>query len=265
MCGRSGVIALCILIASNVASRAEVVDLWSQWHLVHWLNNADVCNVSGTYNFSCKFDDDQHGGVPMSGIDFAIGFAKNLGSEIAFCVNPRGYDCKDVKKGEVDEPESTVTNGGDRKSGSGNPTINFVDGTSASCHYFYYVYADLGKAGGTVSCSYSGSKQQNQPEATSLNVIHFHIKNSTGINMQVDFHSQTFDRVWPGNNRAWDQNDDAVHDYNLSCSPGEKICYGAWSVPGHNTTWGTGFDGTVGCQNCCGTCGDNIVIPRLVD
>lgn len=38
----------------------------------------------------------------------------------------------------------------------------------------------------------------------------------------------------------------------LSCTPDEKICYGAWSGDNY---WGVGKDGTANCDNCCGNCG----------
>ncbi len=43
-------------------------------------------------------------------------------------------------------------------------------------------------------------------------------------------------------------------NYALNCSPGEKICFGAWRAS-NTVYWGTGMNDKHGCQNCCTTCG----------
>src|ERR1700676_5265246 len=85
--------------------------------------------------------------------------------------------------------------------------------------------------------------------------VQFHILNSSPYNIQVRFFSKTRGVTWPGPHSGWNQNDHAVHDYNLSCNPGERICYGAWSMPNLADKWGVGVDSKLKYKKCCGTCG----------
>lgn len=69
---------------------------------------------------------------------------------------------------------------------------------------------------------------------------------------KLKFFSRENGRVWPGHNKHWTIDDYEFHSYQLQCTGGEKICYGAWSG---NTYWGKG-EGENGCENCCYTCRD---------
>lgn len=68
--------------------------------------------------------------------------------------------------------------------------------------------------------------------------VTFHIKNDSAYRVQVEFYSQRLNRAWPGGGEAWVQYDGVTHEYNLSCIPGETICYGAWTMPNHTSFWG---------------------------
>ena len=46
--------------------------------------------------------------------------------------------------------------------------------------------------------------------------------------VDVEFYSRTRSAVWPGDKKVYSIKDDEKHSYKLSCSPGERICYGAW-------------------------------------
>jgi hypothetical protein len=66
---------------------------------------------------------------------------------------------------------------------------------------------------------------------------------------------------------AWRQpglslDDSGVHDYNLSCKPGERISFGAWADNHPSTYWGSG-DGTLACENCVFVCGNAYDIQVL--
>jgi hypothetical protein len=94
--------------------------------------------------------------------------------------------------------------------------------------------------------------------------IKFHILNSTPYDIQVRFYSKTRAVSWPGPSSAWNQTTDhVVHDYSLGCNPGEKVCYGAWSMPHHADKWGLGDNSKATCTSCCGTCGSNITEINL--
>jgi hypothetical protein len=94
--------------------------------------------------------------------------------------------------------------------------------------------------------------------------IKFHVVNQSGLGTEVEFYSQNFNRSWPGGGKAWMQNDSGTHDYNLGFSPGEKICYGAWTIPHHTNYWGAGDNGKKACSDCCWVCGGNPHLLRLI-
>ncbi len=72
--------------------------------------------------------------------------------------------------------------------------------------------------------------------------------------VQLGFYSQNYSRAWPGNGNAWDIYDYDTHTFNLRCTPGEKICWGAWDKTNVNTYWGV-RQGDRSCTNCCYVCG----------
>ena len=41
----------------------------------------------------------------------------------------------------------------------------------------------------------------------------------------------------------------------MTCSPGEKICYGAARSGNYAKYWGVGIQGRAGCRSCCMECG----------
>jgi hypothetical protein len=87
--------------------------------------------------------------------------------------------------------------------------------------------------------------------------MQFHINNKTTYNIQVRFFSQTRAAWWPGEKSGWDMNVNASNDFKLSCNPGEKVCYGAWTMPKPTLDWGVGLDGKNKCSACCYSCGAN--------
>jgi hypothetical protein len=99
-------------------------------------------------------------------------------------------------------------------------------------------------------------------KATDLG-IEFHIRNSSPYGIHVRFYSQNRAVSWPGQGKAWLQTDNTMHDYNLSCIPGEEICYGAWTIPNHAHNWGVGDDGKHRCTSCCAVCGSDVEAMEL--
>jgi hypothetical protein len=87
--------------------------------------------------------------------------------------------------------------------------------------------------------------------------IQFHIQNRSGHLLQVRFVSKSRKAWWPGDHSGYNQANGSHANYNLSCNPGELICYAAWSMPDEKLNWGVGIDGTRYCSACCNTCGAN--------
>ncbi len=83
----------------------------------------------------------------------------------------------------------------------------------------------------------------------------WHVKSNYRYRVQISFYSQTYHREWPGDGQAWGLNDDDVHEYNLRCRTGEKICFGAWVTGNASTYWGVGADNRYSCDACCYICG----------
>lgn len=83
------------------------------------------------------------------------------------------------------------------------------------------------------------------------------IKSNAEYKVHLKFYSQYYNRSWPGPNAStvWVLDDYARHTYNLSCSTGEKICYGAWVAGDSSQYWGTGSNNRNSCSSCCFTCG----------
>lgn len=80
----------------------------------------------------------------------------------------------------------------------------------------------------------------------------FIITSKDRYSLGLAFYSKNYDREWPGNGKQYILH--GTKTYNLSCTPGEKICFGAWRD--HQITyWGVGRKGKQGCQRCCIQCG----------
>lgn len=86
--------------------------------------------------------------------------------------------------------------------------------------------------------------------------VTFQIKSNYPNKVQVAYYSQTRrGHAWPGGGQAYGLNDYNAHTHTLNCTPGEKICYGAWVTGNSSKYWGAGPNGRYGCSNCCTTCG----------
>jgi len=77
--------------------------------------------------------------------------------------------------------------------------------------------------------------------------------------VSLEFYSQSYNRAWPGDGQVYLLDDSAAHSYNLECSPGEQVCYGAWVRNASSTYWGVGMNDTQRCSDCCAICGDGDV------
>ena len=82
------------------------------------------------------------------------------------------------------------------------------------------------------------------------------ITNNSRYSAQVSFYGQDRQVEWPGGGESWDLFDHNPHTFNLRCHRGEKICYGAFIYQTHARSWGVGFNNSMSCGDCCGTCGE---------
>ncbi|WEZ83518.1 hypothetical protein P6U16_01280 [Rhizobium sp. 32-5/1] len=83
----------------------------------------------------------------------------------------------------------------------------------------------------------------------------FIITNSDRYSLGLVFYSKSHGGEWPGNGKQYVLA--GTETYNLKCSPGEKICFGAWRND-QTTIWGVGRKGKGGCQKCCIQCGQTL-------
>ena len=82
--------------------------------------------------------------------------------------------------------------------------------------------------------------------------------------VDVEFYSQSYDRVWPGNGNVWTIKDYEPHSFDLECETGEQICYGAWLRGDTDTYWGVGLNNFDGCERCCAVCGAGDATPMTL-
>ena len=82
----------------------------------------------------------------------------------------------------------------------------------------------------------------------------FLMKSRYPYKVSVAFYSKSRGHVWPGVRKGYVLADSKVHEFNLSCRYGEKICYGAWVTGNTRKYWGVGFRGYKGCRGCCYRC-----------
>src|SRR5262245_40564862 len=86
--------------------------------------------------------------------------------------------------------------------------------------------------------SFSQTERQN---SSSPNQLTFRVKSMHANKVQISYYSQTRrNHAWPGGGQVYPLNDYNVHTHTLNCTPGEKICYGAWVTGSGTKYWGVG-------------------------
>ena len=92
--------------------------------------------------------------------------------------------------------------------------------------------------------------------------VFWYAKNNSRWKVHLKFFNQNRSTSWPGGGRAYSLYDGRRKEFGLACRPGDKICWGAWTVGSvgsdgtrriGNRYWGVGR-GTKGCRGCCTTC-----------
>jgi L-rhamnose mutarotase len=80
----------------------------------------------------------------------------------------------------------------------------------------------------------------------------FHSVDGNAVDIQ--FYSDDRKQVWPDHRAAYSIEDRGMHHYTISCTTGEKVCYGAWQRGNTSAFWGKGNNGKRHCSDCCYTC-----------
>lgn len=84
-----------------------------------------------------------------------------------------------------------------------------------------------------------------------------------GRGIQFKFYDRTSNGVWPSASTHWTTGVGGSASRTLSCTRGNRICFGATTDPMTNTYWGIGLEGNRGCDNCCYACADGSVARNL--
>jgi L-rhamnose mutarotase len=72
--------------------------------------------------------------------------------------------------------------------------------------------------------------------------------------VDIQFYADDRKQVWPDHRAAYSIEDRGMHHYTLSCTAGEKVCYGAWERGNASAFWGKGNNDKQRCSDCCYTC-----------
>jgi len=86
---------------------------------------------------------------------------------------------------------------------------------------------------------------------------------SDGRGLLVKFYDRTSGGVWPTSSTAYVANPGGSVVRTLSCTRGNRICYGATTDPSTTRYWGIGLEGNRGCDACCNTC-DDVSVSRTL-
>jgi hypothetical protein len=81
-----------------------------------------------------------------------------------------------------------------------------------------------------------------------------YVKNGSEQAIAVEAFSQDRDQVWPGDDQVWLFEPGEKKTVPLTCTGGERICYGAWVKGNDRISWGVGPEGDKDCQGCCLIC-----------
>ena len=92
-----------------------------------------------------------------------------------------------------------------------------------------------------------------QQSASRYVVMTWSFKSAPPDIVYLQLYGQDNKNVWPAPDKYYKLDGRAAHKARITCSLGEKICYGAWTDG--NTSWGVGKGNkSGGCKGCCVTC-----------
>jgi hypothetical protein len=80
----------------------------------------------------------------------------------------------------------------------------------------------------------------------------FVLENEHSRAVVVELHGK--ETVWPGDDKVYLIDPGAIKEVTISCTPGERICYGAWINGNDAIAFGVGPDNDRTCHDCCSIC-----------
>lgn len=90
--------------------------------------------------------------------------------------------------------------------------------------------------------------------------------NQHGDDVSLQLYSANRRYQWPGTNRAYRIPRGSPQTLRVRCTPGERVCFGAWALPagwqpgqGYRY-WGTGPGRRHSCIRCCQICGSQMAV-----
>ncbi|MDN5926738.1 MAG: hypothetical protein L0I29_06665 [Hyphomicrobiales bacterium] len=78
------------------------------------------------------------------------------------------------------------------------------------------------------------------------------LQNEHSRSVAIELHAA--DRTWPGGDQVYLLDPGEIKAVKISCTPGERICYGAWINGDDRVAFGVGPDNDRTCRNCCSIC-----------
>jgi hypothetical protein len=118
------------------------------------------------------------------------------------------------------------------------------------------VAAPTGTAAETEKYADEGGIQQ-KPAEHPRNLLLIEMRALDRFIVHVNFHAKQRNWKWPAGREVYILKDSQFHTFRISCTPGEKICYGAGRSGNYAKYWGAGISGRNGCSSCCMQCGNS--------
>jgi hypothetical protein len=80
----------------------------------------------------------------------------------------------------------------------------------------------------------------------------FVLENEHSRSVAIELHGK--ESVWPGHEQVYLLEPGDIKEVTISCTPGERICYGAWINGNDSLNFGVGPDNDRTCHSCCAIC-----------
>jgi len=109
----------------------------------------------------------------------------------------------------------------------------------------------------------SGPRRAHAERERKKRLLNLKVTNRMAGEVQFKLFSRANEgRQWPSTDKVWFLVGRDSLETEISCKPGEKICFGAWEA-GERNYWGCGQACRSGCSGCCSTCGSSRITMRL--
>ena len=80
----------------------------------------------------------------------------------------------------------------------------------------------------------------------------FVLQNKHSRAVVVELHGK--ETLWPGDDKVYLLDPGMTKEVTISCTEGERICYGAWINGNDRIAFGVGPDNNRTCHDCCSIC-----------